>query len=587
MKNTNKYKWNLGLLYSSPKDPAIEADMVHFENICKDFAAKYDRPEKPYMDNPSNLLEALADYEELNNHDLAPFFYFYYLRDLQADNIEATAKISLLENRIAKAQSLTTFFTISLGKISGENQKKFLVDQSLAHYRVFLKRIFDTAKYTLSVPEENILNLKNITSNEMWVSANERMLNMKSIIWKEKTIPLSKAFSLIPQTINKRERYALADQISKALQSVSPFSEAELNAIITDKKIEDDLRGFKTPEQATILSYRNDPEVVERLVQVVTKNFAVSKRFYKLKSKLLKLKKLNYADRAVNIGKVSTKFTLEKTINFLKKTFGRLNPSYSKYIDEYISRGQIDALPRIGKTSGAYCSGSLNRPTFILLNHSDDFRSFTTFAHELGHAFHTEFSRAQGPLYHNYSTSLAETASTLFESIAREAIFESLPKKEKIVALHDKINEDIATVFRQVACYNLEKSIHAEVREKGFIPKERFADLHNEHMRAYLGPIFRLERGDGYFFVQWSHIRRYFYVYTYAYGMLTSKALLRKFKKDPSFWKSIERFLKAGGKDSPEAIMKEIGIDMKDPAFFEEGIREIESEIKELENLIK
>ena len=106
-------------------------------------------------------------------------------------------------------------------------------------------------------------------------------------------------------------------------------------------------------------------------------------------------------------------------------------------------------------------------------------------------------------------------------------------------------------------------------------------------MKAYLGPIFELTEDEGYFWVSWSHIRRFFYVYSYAYGQLVSKALLRRHRADPKFWKSIETFLSAGGKASPEEILVEIGIDVYSPKFWQEGLDEIKRDIVELEKLTK
>jgi oligoendopeptidase F len=182
---------------------------------------------------------------------------------------------------------------------------------------------------------------------------------------------------------------------------------------------------------------------------------------------------------------------------------------------------------------------------------------------------------------------LAETASTLFQSLALEAVYESLSDSEKIVLLHDKINDDISTIFRQIACFTFEQDLHAGIRAKGFLSQEEISEIHNKNMKTYLGPVFTLHPDDGYMFVQWSHIRRFFYVYSYAYGMLVTKAFLRRYKQDPSFWSSIEKFLAAGGKDSPEHILKEIGIDVSEAGFWEEGLKEIEDDIIKLEKLTK
>jgi oligoendopeptidase F len=129
--------------------------------------------------------------------------------------------------------------------------------------------------------------------------------------------------------------------------------------------------------------------------------------------------------------------------------------------------------------------------------------------------------------------------------------------------------------------------LHNEVRAKGMVAKEEIAKILNKHMESYLGKIVKVKENDGYFFVSWSHIRRFFYVYSYAFGQLVSKSLYAKFKEDNSFITEVEKFLKAGGSKSPEDIFKDIGIDVTSPSFFQDGLKSIERDIKNLESLSK
>jgi oligoendopeptidase F len=105
-------------------------------------------------------------------------------------------------------------------------------------------------------------------------------------------------------------------------------------------------------------------------------------------------------------------------------------------------------------------------------------------------------------------------------------------------------------------------------------------------MTAYLGPKFKLTELDGYFFVNWGHIRRFFYVYSYGYGQLISKALYKKYKEDKNYITEIKKFLSAGGSKSPEDTFKDIGIDTSKPDFFVRGLQSIEDDIKRLESLV-
>ncbi|MDB5239313.1 MAG: hypothetical protein JWO00_648 [Candidatus Parcubacteria bacterium] len=577
--------WNLSLLYSSTTDPQIEKDVKAIERAHEAFAKKYDTIEKEFLKDPKVLASAIRDMEKMRASSEKPALYFYYLRDIEAENKDAISNIALLENRLTKADNKLTFFPIRLGKVPVEKQSEFLSDTNLLEYKIFLERIFDDAKHNLSIEEEKIMSLKSQPAYEMWVAGNQKLLNMRTVQWKGKKLPIAQAFNMLAGLPSAKERNHLNAEISAVLKTVAPFSEAEINAIFTNKRINDELRGYKTPYESTVRVYRNDPAVVESLVRTVTAGFPIAHRFHKLKAKLLKLKSLAYSDRAAKIGLVKATFSFDHSIEIVKKSFGKLDAKYPAFINEYIQNGQIDVMPRVGKTGGAYCSGSYSLPTFVLLNHVDDLQSFTTIAHELGHAFHTELSKSQKLIYFNYSMALAETASTLFESIALDAVYDSLSDTEKIVILHDKINDSVSTVFRQIACFNFEKELHETIKTKGFMSSDEIADAHNRNMQAYLGPAFKLTRDEGYFFVHWGHIRRFFYVYSYAYGLLVSNALLRRYRADASFWPKIEQFLSSGGKDSPENILSSIGIDVSKPDFWREGLKEIEEDIKKLEQL--
>jgi oligoendopeptidase F len=270
----------------------------------------------------------------------------------------------------------------------------------------------------------------------------------------------------------------------------------------------------------------------------------------------------------------------------VSETFRNLHPRYGEIFERLLANGQIDVYPKLGKTGGAYCSHMVNQPTLVLLNHVENAHSLLTLAHEMGHAIHSEQSKIQRPLYEGYSTVTAETASTFFERAAFEALVATLTTKEKVIALHDRLQDDISTVFRQVACFNFEVEMHKEIRQKGLLTKEQLAALMNKHMQAYLGPAITMTPEDGYFFVAWGHIRRFFYVYSYAYGQLVSRALWERVQKDKKFIDNVDAFLCAGGSASPEEIFAKCGLNLYKPDVFLEGLKGIEKDVEELEKAV-
>lgn len=581
-----KTTWNLQLIYKNEKDPQIEKDIIAYEKACDAFEKKY-RDQKEYLTNAEALKNALDEYEALYamKEPRKAGNYFYYRKELNAADQEAERQLNIISDRLTKAGNKTLFFDLALGKIEPKNQAQFLQSDVLKKYHYYLKRTFDTAKHNLTEPEEKIMNLKSMPSYELWVRGQQKLLSQQTISFKGKELPIPEAQNLVANA-NTNDRRKITDLVNTELKKISHFAESELNAIYINKKINDELRGFKEPYSATILGYQNDEASIINFVDTVTKRFDISHRFYKLKAKLLKEKKLEYADRGAKVGKVSFKATFEESLAILRTAFEKADPQFREILDDYIRNGQIDVYPKKGKKGGAYCSGDINMPTFVLLNHVDTMDSFKTFAHEMGHSIHTELSKSQPVVYQNYTISVAEVASTFFENIAFEEIFPKLSKKEQAFALHDRLNDAVATIFRQVAVFNYEREMHKAIREKGALSKEELAALHNKHMGAYLGPQFKLKELDGYFFVSWPHLRYFFYVYSYAYGELISSALYQKYKEDKNYIIQIKKFLSAGGSKSPEDIFKDIGIDTSKPAFFIQGLKNLEDDLTKLEKLL-
>jgi oligoendopeptidase F len=580
-----KTEWNLELLYKSAKDPLIEKDIVSYERAVSAFEKKY-KNKKDYLTHDKKLHAALVDYEKLYSAIGArkPMEYFYYRTVLNAEDKEAEAQANLLTQRLSKAQNKIIFFEITLGKVDTKKQNQFLKTKTLEHFRYFLYVLFKSARYNLSEPEEKILNLKALPSYTLWVQGQQKLLSQQTVDFQGSKVPIPEAMNKMSE-LPTEERRKLSDSINEVLKNISHFAESEMNAVYINKKIGDELRGYKEPYSATILGYQNDEKSVINFVETVTKNFKISHAFYDIKKKLLNVDHLEYADRSADVGKINIKLDFKKSSEVFTKALKKLDPRFVTIYQTYLEKGQIDVYPKKGKRGGAFCSSSIGMPTFVLLNHVDNIDSYKTLAHEMGHAIHAEFSKTQTPLYEGHTISVAEVASTLFENFAFDEVFPLLSKKEQIIALHDRVNDAIATVFRQIAAFNFELDLHKTIRAQGSISKEQIVELHNKNMKAYLGPSFNLKELDGYMFVQWPHLRYFFYVYSYAYGELISKALYRKYKQDPSYIKEIEKFLSAGGSKSPEKIFKDIGIDTSKPQFFVEGLKAIEADIKKLAEL--
>lgn len=575
--------WDLAKhFYSSPLDPQIELDLQKVEEVHQSFADKYQASDG-FLSDSEALREALDAYDNLSG--IAPYYYFNYLQCLNSADEEVEARLSQLSDFYSKLENKVVFFGLKLGKISQAQQEVFLADPILAPYRHYLKQLFENARYDLSEEVEQIVNRLDLPSASLWSQGVTKQLNKSTVRFNGKALALPAASNLIPE-LPLNERHALHAKLMHAIRRHTGFAESEINALYIRKKILDNERGLKNPYTASVLGNDNTEEEVMSLVAAVTDNFDIAGRFYAAKAQMLNQDVLGYADRSAKAGDLDLAITFESSFYLLRDLFGTLKPEYAQILVEMHQNGQVDVYPRKGKRGGAFCSSSSETPTFVLLNWVDSLHAHLTHAHEFGHAVHAQRSKMQEiRLYQGSSLSLAETASTFFEGMAFDALLPDLSPEQQIVALHDQIQGDVSTIFRQVACFNFELALHQKIRQEGYVSHEAISELMNEHMAAYLGPSVNLTKNDGYFWITWHHIRRFFYVYTYAYGQLVSRALRQKVKEDPAYINQVDRFLTAGESQSPSEILAGIGIETN-AEFFEKGLSAVRQDVERLEELI-
>lgn len=582
-----KTEWDLKKhYYTSDKDPQIEADAAAYEAVVLKFCKKYRNSD--FTASAASLKAALSEYEVLAGNALASKIirYFSFRTTTNVNDTVASKKLNLFSERFRKLSNEMLFFSLTIGKIPKAQQAAYLKDESLSHFHYYLKTSFESARHHLTEPEERVLTLTSNTSRGMWEDSVEKILSNRTVKWKGKTYTLPEALEHI-NLQNWEDKNKLWNLILNEMVSISEVAEHELTAIVSYDKVTDTLRKYDKPYSGTVLGYENNEAAVEALVKAISEEgFALSRKFYALKAKLHGQKTIPYVNKYDPIGELPNP-DFETAVTICRDTFYKTKLEYGKIFDMMLKDGQIDVYPKAGKRGGAFMSATVNLPTFVMLNHTSDFKSLETLAHEVGHAIHAERSKEQSVLYEGFSTTTAETASTLFEQLVFDVVFEKLSEEDKIVFLHNKISRDIATVQRQIAFFNFELDMHTHIRTEGLATKEELAKLMTKHLKSYLGPAVEVTDRDGYSFVYIPHIRYGFYVYTYAYGQLISNLMMQNYRKDPAFLEKIDTFLRAGGKDTVENIFKSIGINAMNVETFKKSLATQAEEIALLEKLTR
>ena len=354
-------------------------------------------------------------------------------------------------------------------------------------------------------------------------------------------------------------------------------------------RLEDELRGAPRPDTLRHLADDIESDVVDALIDAVSRRFDIPSRYYELKAALLRVKRLQYHERNVEYGVVARRYPYPQAINLVWRVMNKLDGRFGDILAGFVKNDQIDAYPRKGKDSGAFCMHHLLvQPTYILLNHAGKLHDVLTIAHEVGHGINNELIREkQHALDFGTPTSTAEVASTFMEDFVLDDILQTADDELRLAIMMQKLNDDVSSIFRQAACYRFEQELHGEFRKRGYLSKEEIGKLFQKHMAAYMGKAVEQSAGSENWWVYWSHIRYFFYVYSYASGLLISKSLQSSVKKDPAFIGKVKEFLSAGLSDSPKNIFSKLGIDIADKQFWNKGLDEIEKLLNETEALAK
>lgn len=587
--------WNLSPLFKSDSDPAIKKELERAQIETEHFVNKW-KNRTDYLENTKSLLEALRDYERwiTDTGTVGKTGYYFWLRlEQEENNPKLKAMASKIQDQARKLSNDTEFFLNRLSKISPAQQKEFLAEEKLKHFHTFLTDLFKTAKYVLSEAEEKILTLKGGPAHGRWVSMTSNLLAKEErVVMDDKGKKSAKPWTeIIALASSKKKR--VRDEAARAFNDILARqldpAEHEINAILDNKKTGDMLRGFSRPDESRHISDNIDTEVIDVMLKEVEKRFDIAKRFYKLKAKLLKQKTLAYHERNVPYGTLPEGISYEEAVEKVGCILKDLDDELYDIYKDFVSSGKIDVYPKKDRSGGAFCAHDMiTQPTYILLNHNGKYQDVLTIAHEVGHGINNELiKKKQSAIYFGTPTSTAEVASTFIEDYVFDKLTEDFSGKQKLVINMAKLNDDISSIFRQVAAYRFEQELHDTFRQTGYLDKNTIGKIFQKNMKAYMGPAVLQSPGAENWWVYWSHIRSFFYVYSYASGLLISKSLKEKTLADKQFIKKVKEFLSAGESNTPKNLFADLGIDITDKKFWSDGLDSIDDLLTETEKLAK
>lgn len=448
------------------------------------------------------------------------------------------------------------------------------------------------ARHSRSISEEEIIHNKDSNGIGTVIDLRTPIENRQTykIILPngiEKVMPTLEDARVLFQSTDAAERKAAYTCVLNEYEKNADLYERIYSAVVKDWVYEAKSRKYNSPIGMRNVGNAIPDGAVMALLSVCEKNTNIFQRYFMLKARQLKIKKLTRFDIYAPVQGEDEPCEYNEAIAIVLDTFKNLG-KFKEYSQRIINEDHIDSHPAKNKRGGAYCSTiSPNITPYVLLNFTGKRSYISTIAHELGHGVHSLYC-AHLPIFANDAPlPLAETASTFAEmALFEKLLFESKHDKQKFNMLAQKMQDSYATIIRQAFITKFEIEMHEKIPNG--LSRDDIAQAWLNNLHEQFGDAVELDPMFGH---EWSYIPHIvyspFYCYSYSFGDLLSMSLYSAYKKDPKFFSVIEHVLSAGGSRDPQKLLQEIGMDICSEEFWQGAFDIINSWQEELELLEK
>jgi oligoendopeptidase F len=577
-------RWNLADLHDGPD--AVKDALDDAADEAEAFAAMY-RGDVAALD-AEHLAAALARYEGLADRLGRAYTYAYLHWSTDTNDPARGALLQHVKEAYTQIHQRLLFFELEWAAVDAERAQALMDDPALDGYRHYLELEQLQKDYRLSEPEEKILSEKSVTGRGAWTRFFDETLGAARYTLDGDELTQQQILAKLyepDRDLRRRAALAFTEGLEESLRTTTFV----FNTVLADKASTDRLRGYDHWLASRNLANEVDDATVEALVAAVTSRYDLVARFYRLKRRLLGLGELMDYDRYAPVGEADAAYDWDEARGMVLDAYGDFHPEMEATARRFFDEAWIDAALAPGKRSGAFSHGAVpSAHPYVLLNYTGKARDVQTLAHELGHGVHQFLSREQGVLQSSTPLTTAETASVFGEML----VFQRLLRREddpqnRLAMLVGKIDDTLATVFRQTAMNRFEDRIHTARREEG----ELAPDALHAMWRATQEAMFEgsVTLGDHYD-LWWSYIPHFVhtpgYVYAYAFGELLVLALYARYQEaGDAFAEQYLDLLRAGGSDWPHRLVADLGVDLTDLDFWHQGLAEIEALIARAEDL--
>ncbi len=577
--------WSLAVLFPSQDSPQMKAAFDELDTKVVEFEAL--RPRLTPDISTQVFLDAIRLLEAISRlaNRIADFAGLSFSADTQDQAVQAFG--ADVDSRMAVISNRVLFFSLWWKSLEDPAANRLMA--GAGDYRYWLEVMRHFKQYTLTEPEEKIINIKDVTGGRAIVNLYNTITN-RYVFRLEidgQVQELTRGELMVHvRSHDAALRAAAYQELYRVYGQDGSILGQMYQSLVRDWHNENlDLRHYANPMAVRNLSNDIPDDVVDTLLKVCQNNIRVFQRFFALKARWLGVEKLRRYDLYAPVVKTDKAYDFNQAAEMVFDAFQLFDPQLATLARRVLDQGHLDSQVRRGKMGGAFCATVAPDITpWVLVNYQGKPDDVATMAHELGHAIHAQLASGHSLFTFHPTLPLAETASTFGEMMLVDHLLSTdIDPSVRQTLLFRQVDDAYATVMRQAQFAVFERQAHDMVQQGATVDELSAAYLDN--LRQQFGDAMQVGDEFRWEWVSIPHIYQTpFYVYAYTFGQLLVLSLYQQYKAEgASFKPRYLRLLSAGGSMAPERILADAGVDMHNASFWQGGIDVITGLIEQLE----
>ena len=392
--------WNLSDLFAGPDDPALDAALHTAKEQAEAFAETYQGKINSPDLTAERLLSAVKEYEALWQEAGKPGTYARLRFSADTSDPARGALMARVSEETTRLSLPLVFYRLELAQVPDDVINPLLDDPALAPYRYYIHLIRAGRPHQLSEAEETLLARFNNTGTAAFVRLSSEICAgtvFKPALPDGTTPELNlSGLGALYSSPERGVRQAAAEAFAAGAKTNLKTLTFILNTLLQDKAVSDEIRRYETPEATGFRRDELPRETVELVTGTTADHYGLAARYYSLKREILGVETFRDYDLGAPLFQAVDLVPFDEAQKIVLEAFGRFSPLLRSLAAEYFDKQWIDAAPRKGKRTGAFCNGGTpDAHGYVFLNYLGKMSHVMTLAHELGHGVHASLSRDQ------------------------------------------------------------------------------------------------------------------------------------------------------------------------------------------------